>query len=431
MTVPNYGSGWHIPQLSSDGGVAGGGGDGGGGYNPNDMGPFSWEMNGAENPSNLFGMSDNPFSSMDYGSMFDDGSSSLSNYDGISPIGNSGFDFNNPSFDNYYGSIGDFSNVGDTSALTEPYSSTTGQFGGYQGNDFLKSWKNAVSPFKGLVNNPVISTLMSLNPVTALLKVAMQGPQGLGSMFGSLLGGNSVPGALLGSLAGGQLANYATEGRFAPMNGGTVGGMLGAGLGAMSGNPYGATLGSFAGRELGNSSFGSGLSNLFSGGQGSQIANGANQQVTTNMLSTGLNDTGLGALVGLGAGLSNKNSLSGQINNLQGLYGQNSSYAQALRQQLERRDAAAGRRSQYGPREVELQAALAGNATKLAPSLQQLYSQKNMVNNLMLSSLLNNKQLLPQLQSAWNGLGSLFSSGGGTSPFVGGGFQSGTEGMGG
>jgi hypothetical protein len=73
---------------------------------------------------------------------------------------------------------------------------------------------------------------------------------------------------------------------------------------------------------------------------------------------------------------ANSKQLKGQQKSLEGLYGQDSSYAQAMRQQLERRDAAAGRRSQYGPREVELQAALAGNASKLAPTLNQLGSQR-------------------------------------------------------
>jgi hypothetical protein len=73
---------------------------------------------------------------------------------------------------------------------------------------------------------------------------------------------------------------------------------------------------------------------------------------------------------------ANSKQLKGQQKSLEGLYGQDSSYAQAMRQQLERRDAAAGRRSQYGPREVELQAALAGNASKLAPTLNQLGGQR-------------------------------------------------------
>jgi hypothetical protein len=73
---------------------------------------------------------------------------------------------------------------------------------------------------------------------------------------------------------------------------------------------------------------------------------------------------------------ANSKQLKGQQASLEGLYGQNSPYAQSMRQQLERRDAASGRRSQYGPREVELQAALAGNASKLAPTLNQLGGQR-------------------------------------------------------
>jgi hypothetical protein len=73
---------------------------------------------------------------------------------------------------------------------------------------------------------------------------------------------------------------------------------------------------------------------------------------------------------------ANSKQLKGQQASLEGLYGQNSPYAQSMRQQLERRDAASGRRSQYGPREVELQAALAGNAAKLAPTLNQLGTQR-------------------------------------------------------
>lgn len=61
--------------------------------------------------------------------------------------------------------------------------------------------------------------------------------------------------------------------------------------------------------------------------------------------------------------------LQDQVNSLSGMYGQNSPYSQVLRQQLERKDAAGGRRSQYGPREVELQARLAELASRNAPAI--------------------------------------------------------------
>lgn len=61
-----------------------------------------------------------------------------------------------------------------------------------------------------------------------------------------------------------------------------------------------------------------------------------------------------------------------QINQLSNMYGQDSPYAQALRQNLERKDAAAGRRSQYGPREAQLQAALADKAAGVASTIGNL-----------------------------------------------------------
>jgi hypothetical protein len=63
---------------------------------------------------------------------------------------------------------------------------------------------------------------------------------------------------------------------------------------------------------------------------------------------------------------SQVSSLGDQLKNmptLDSLYGQNSPYAQALRQKLGATDAAAGRNSQYGQREVQLQAALADKAS--------------------------------------------------------------------
>lgn len=91
-------------------------------------------------------------------------------------------------------------------------------------------------------------------------------------------------------------------------------------------------------------------------------------------------DLGRGAMSAMNYRQNSKN-LKSQEKSLKGLYGQDGSYAKAMRQQLERRDAAAGRRSQYGPREVELQAALAGNAAKLAPTLQQNDMAQNALRN--------------------------------------------------
>lgn len=61
---------------------------------------------------------------------------------------------------------------------------------------------------------------------------------------------------------------------------------------------------------------------------------------------------------------------------LMGLFKPGGDYSEELRRQLERRDAQAGRRSQYGPREVELQAKLAGLAANTAKDVSGIYSKQ-------------------------------------------------------
>lgn len=70
------------------------------------------------------------------------------------------------------------------------------------------------------------------------------------------------------------------------------------------------------------------------------------------------------------------NQLGQTAQGLQDLYSPNSAYAQQLRQQLARKDAAAGRRSQYGTREVELQARLAELNSRNAPALADIYGRQ-------------------------------------------------------
>jgi hypothetical protein len=58
--------------------------------------------------------------------------------------------------------------------------------------------------------------------------------------------------------------------------------------------------------------------------------------------------------------------------NLSQMYAPNSPYAQQLEQTLARKDAAAGRLSQYGPRAVDLQARLAAQQAQASQSLAGL-----------------------------------------------------------
>ena len=84
----------------------------------------------------------------------------------------------------------------------------------------------------------------------------------------------------------------------------------------------------------------------------------------------------LSALFGLGLAGKAAGAYGGQMQDLQSLYGQNSPYAQMLRQQLMRQDAAHGRRSQAGSREVELQARLAELNSRNSPEIQKLTAAK-------------------------------------------------------
>lgn len=113
----------------------------------------------------------------------------------------------------------------------------------------------------------------------------------------------------------------------------------------------------------------------------------------------------LGAISGVGGGLDTArlvSSLAGLYGSYQDqknyrdaagsikdLFGNDSAYAENLRNELQRRDAAAGRRSQYGPRAVELQAKLAELAARQTPSLMNLYSQQSDARNNSLTSFLN------------------------------------------
>jgi hypothetical protein len=191
------------------------------------------------------------------------------------------------------------------------------------------------------------------------------------------IGRVSQPLGMVNSMA--QMANKAGN---SPTRGGalgTIGGFTGGVLGGAFGGPVGGLAGQQAGQALGNAIGGNSPS--YSGPTGQQ---NANEMGSGNMsLGTGI---GMG-LAGLyGNHMANKD-MKGLQGNLQNMYGQKSPYAQALRQQLARRDAAGGRRSQYGPREVELQAALAGQYSRNAGTLAQMGQQRGQNRNQMLGQL--------------------------------------------
>ena len=96
-----------------------------------------------------------------------------------------------------------------------------------------------------------------------------------------------------------------------------------------------------------------------------------------------------GGLMGLYQAYDQRKRAKNLAGQLAGNYGPNSAYAQRLRSELQRRDAAGGRRSQYGPREVDFQAKMAGLNAQMAPTLSNLDQQVGNSNWTMANSILN------------------------------------------
>jgi hypothetical protein len=115
---------------------------------------------------------------------------------------------------------------------------------------------------------------------------------------------------------------------------------------------------------------------------------------------------GLGALASLYYNHNANGKLKDQAKSMN--LGQDSSYMKALRQQTERRDAAGGRRSQYGPREVELQAKLAEMNQRNAPTQFAIAQQRNMNNARTLQDLLGFGKQSGAFDAIGSGLQGLF-----------------------
>lgn len=224
---------------------------------------------------------------------------------------------------------------------------------------------------RGVLNNPALRGLMMAlgiakpgNPASAIFGTARNA-----NNIGFDKSGKAAAGFFGGTL-GSVVGNMA-----APGIGGVVGGMLGSHLGSQGSLP------GYSGPTAGQPS----------GAQGGDFM-----------------DKVIPTLAGLYAGYQGGKGINKQIGTLSGMYGQGSPYAQALRQQLERRDAAGGRRSQYGPREVELQAQLARMASGNAPGLAALYGQQNANRAAMLKALMFGYDQMGGLRGIQGGLQGLF-----------------------
>jgi hypothetical protein len=237
-----------------------------------------------------------------------------------------------------------------------------------------------------------------------------------GSMLGNMFGGSQEAGMEYDPTAGGGFGGTATA------NAGETGYSPKSFMGANNND------GAAAFEALGGIASGGASPSSFSSASSSGVPSSSGGSPVADFISSFVGGGGGGksgtgnygnmaaSLFGLHNAYQQKKRLKGQVNQLNSLFAPNSPYAQQMRQRMERKDAAAGRRSQYGPREAQLMAQMAEMNSRNAPMINQMSNamgglDNSMVNNgLQLGNQLyrNAPQMGRDLGSLWN----MFSGGG-------------------
>lgn len=289
-----------------------------------------------------------------------------------------------------FGSLADNTGYGIGSSFADANMSLADAFKSNPQEDedgFGKFAKNVFS----FISNPVVSTIGKMADKSGLFGPAM------------------------------NIANIANKSATAPSlaesNAAVGKGLTGIGLG-MIGNPVGMAAGLVAGAL--------GLGSSLGGVTANQGMSGVPGQGTDGLGGGMIGDVAQG-LAGLYMGNRAKGQYNQALNGLNDIYSPNGVYAQQLRQQMERRDAAAGRRSQYGPREAQLMAALADSQarTMSSPGYANLMQQRGIAQNQGLNTLLALMAKNPGAMSRagkyiGDGIGAVMNGGGLESLFNGG-----------
>lgn len=205
--------------------------------------------------------------------------------------------------------------------------------------------------------------------------------------------------AAQGGAAFDPLAAYMTTGA---SEGSTIGGALlgGGGAGAVGQGTVAGTLGSlmanpitnFLGKRMAGTVAGNIVGNILGGNKGSGVSTAGN----------------------LGSLFSNYNqykNMGGLIDEIKSIYKPDGAYAKTLENELARRDAAAGRNSQYGPRLTELMGRLGDSQARALSGLGDMYATQQGGMNGMIGA---GTRLAGDLGlTDWLGdtLGGMFSSG--------------------
>lgn len=210
-------------------------------------------------------------------------------------------------------------------------------------------------------------------------------------------------------------------------------GVLGMGKAAMNNDPNQAFNGMFNTMAntatMGMHGIANGVSNALGFGPISGEPNNASAPATASGAGGNMDYSHLaGVLASLYQGNRQASDASGALNQLNGLFAPDSPYAQMMRQQMERKDAAGGRRSQYGPRETQLAALLAQHQANAltSPGYGGLMSQQQAGRNAGMNNLLALMGKTGPLNGPVNTLGNGISGmmrGGGLQSLMNGGYS--------
>jgi len=355
-------------------------------------------------------------------------------------------------------------NVKEAQTALNSLPSSEGVFGNmfnqqYNADGSEAGW--STSPF-GQKINYVGRTLMGMNPYGRLANMgidayngvnplriaanAIPGTNGtLARMGADVAGGESV-GSTLGKNIGGALGGFGAGNFTNSLLGGSVPGALASIFAGRQGAEVGAQVGANVGNQMGNmvktaynpsQQTGTGMENTqsFWGKLGGlfgdstpqqQVAQAPTQQQPSQLTPANPFGAVIGGLGSLYLGNQAISSMrdqqqalqqqqqsmqqqQGTMPSLAEMYGPNSSYANEMRRALAAKDAKAGRNSQYGAREAQLQALLAEKGSQYAAQQAQM-NNSNQTSQLAFNKAANDNTL-QQNQIRAQQLGSLYNLG--------------------
>ena len=268
----------------------------------------------------------------------------------------------------------------------------------------------------GRVANMGVDAYNGVSPLKIAAN-AIPGNLGLVSRMGADVAGGAGVGETVGKNVGGALGGWGAGG----FTRGLLGNGLGGTLASMVAGQQGSQIGAQVGKQVANADTGTNMNSPFSrfaafiGGDTTPGINPTAKAEPRGLPPRSPFEQGVTALGSLFAqhqaqqgAQQQQDALRSQgdilrqqqasMPSLESMYGPNSPYAQQLRQTLARQDAKAGRNSQYGPREAQLQALLADKASAYAAQQAQgTQSYNNAINqNNTAMTTLNDRRIQSQ-----------------------------------